>query len=182
MSPQLHIQTGFPFFSLWLSWMKILEMSQQIPCSEFAFAVRGGRVDGSEASSCGQHWRLGDVDLSPHLRPLQHNLLGGLQARRTHRALQAQLITKVQPGLSQPYSLFFRPWTNKLYPEYTLVIFPLNRKQPVQKKLLIWDFRQFFAFHFNVQGFTYYTRLPPGRAEYFLFQCHSQLAICMLVH
>ena len=96
-----------------------------MPLSNKAFAVRGSGPDRKEASACGQHWRLGHVDLTTYLRPLQHYLLGGIQARpATHRAVQAQLITKVQPGLSQPYSLFFRPWTNKLYPEYTLVIPP----------------------------------------------------------
>ena len=84
--------------------------------------VRGGGADGQETGAGGQHRRLGHVDLPAHLRALQHSLLGGLQARRTHRAVQAQLM-KVQPGQSQPDSLFFRPWTDKLYPEYTLVTF-----------------------------------------------------------
>lgn len=147
---------GFPFPCD--TWMKILEMSMRMPASNLAFAVRGSGPDSQEASACGQHWRLGHVDLPAHLRPLQHNLLGGIQARRTHRAVQAQLITKVQPGLSQPYSLFFRPWTNKLYPEYTLVIFPLNRNNQCKKCRvvlpLIWDLWQFFAFNIHVQGFT----------------------------
>ena len=122
---------GFPFPCD--AWMKMLEISMQMPPSNVAFAVRGSGPDSTEASACGQHWRLGHVDLPTHLRPLQHNLLGGIQARRTHRAVQAQLITKVQPGLSQPYSLFFRPWTNKLYPEYTLVTFPLNTNDQCKK-------------------------------------------------
>ena len=162
---------GFPFPCDSLESMKIPEMSMRMPPTSnvLAFAVRGSGPDSKEASTGGQHWRLGHVDLPSHLRPLQHNLLGGIQARRTHRAVQAQLITKVQPGLSQPYSLFFRPWTNKLYPEYTLVIFPLNRNNQCKKCRvvlpLIWDLWQFFAFHIHVQGFTY-TKQPTGSAGY----------------